>query len=149
MTGSRNTRRRIIVATLIAGTLDILAAVGMTLSRGGDIFRMLRSVASGPFPGAGKWGAAGASAGLAVHFAIMAVMAAIFILAANRVPTLKRQWLLWGLLYGVGTYIVMNLILVPWRFGLPLPATAMQIVPQFLFHLFLVGLPIAWVARKA
>lgn len=149
MAGGWNTRRRIIVATLIAGSLDILAAIGMTLYAGRQIEAMLRYVGSGVYPAAAKMGATGASIGLAVHFALMAVMATIFIVAADRIPALKRQWLLWGLLYGIGTYIVMNLIAVPWRFGSPLPDTAMRIVPQLLFHLLLVGVPIAWVARRA
>ncbi|MDF7774629.1 hypothetical protein P1X14_05170 [Sphingomonas sp. AOB5] len=149
MAGGWSTGRRIIVSTLIAGTLDILAAIGMTLNKGRDVEAMLRFVASGPFPGATKWGAQGASLGLAVHFTLMAIMAAIFVLAADRIPALKRQWLLWGLLYGLGTYVVMNLIVVPARFGMPLPSTPVQIVPQLLCHLLLVGLPIAWVARKA
>ncbi|NML06383.1 hypothetical protein [Sphingomonas sp. G-3-2-10] len=148
MAGSWSTRRRIIVATLIAGTLDILAAIGMTLSKGREIDAMLRYVGSGVWPDAAKLQATGASAGLAVHYGLMAIMAAVFVLAANLIPALKRQWLLWGLLYGLATYVAMNLVAVPLRFGTPLPHSAMQIVPQLLFHLFLVGVPIAWVARK-
>lgn len=145
---ARKLARPILTATLIAGTLDILAAITMTLLNGRDTMAMLRTVASGPFPGASGWGTGGSLLGLAVHFALMAIMAAIFVLAAARIRALWQNPLLWGFLYGVGTYVVMNLIVVPWRFGIPLPSTFMAIAPQLAFHIVLVGIPIALVAAK-
>ena len=142
------TSRRILTATAIAGTLDILAAIGLTLYYGRSIPKMLTGVASGPFPGAKNWGDAAAAAGLAVHFALMAIMAAVFVLAADRMPALKRQPVLWGVLYGLATYVVMNLIVVPWRFGIPFPPSTASIVTQLFCHIVLVGVPIALVARK-
>lgn len=68
----------IATATAIAGTLDILAAIGLTLFYGRtSVGGTLRGVASGPLPDAPHWGAAGAAAGLIVHFALMAIMAAV------------------------------------------------------------------------
>jgi hypothetical protein len=148
MAGTWTTGRRIAVATLIAGTLDILAAIGFTLYFGRDVLKMLRSVASGPIPSAVEWGAAGSITGLAVHFALMAIMAAAFVLAADRWPALKRQALLWGVAYGLVTYVVMNLLVVPIRFGAPLPTEFGAIARQLFCHIVLVGIPIALVARK-
>ncbi|MEG3179871.1 hypothetical protein [Sphingomonas sp. LT1P40] len=141
------TARRIGVATLVAGTLDILAAMGLTLFYGRPVDAMLRYVASGPFPGATGWGASGAILGLAVHFALMAVMAAAFVLAANRMPRLKAHPIPWGTIYGLVTYIEMNLIVVPLRFGI-FPSTALGIGTQLAFHIVLVGIPIALIARR-
>ena len=76
--------RPILVATLTAGTLDILAAVILSLIYGHGPMVMLRGVASGPFPDAGGWGTGGSALGLLVHFALMAIMVTIFILAAAR-----------------------------------------------------------------
>lgn len=56
---------RIAVATLVAGSLDILAAITLTLLFGRHIPDMLRYVASGPFPAATGWGAGGAALGSA------------------------------------------------------------------------------------
>jgi hypothetical protein len=78
----------------------------------------------------------------------MAIMAAIFILAAARIRALWQNPLLWGFLYGLGTYVVMNLIVVPLRFGIPLPSTVSAIGPQLAFHIVLVGIPIALVAAR-
>ena len=56
--------RPIAIATLISGSLDILFAMILTVTRGGEIGNMLRSVASGPFPAAADMGTAGAVLGL-------------------------------------------------------------------------------------
>ncbi len=145
---ARSPARPILVATLVAGTLDILAAITMTLLYGRDPMGMLRYVGSGPFPGATDMGTAGSLLGLAVHFALMAIMAAVFVLAAGRIRALWQKPVLWGALYGVATYVVMNLLVVPWRFDRPLPSRLETIGPQLAFHVFLVGIPIALVAAK-
>jgi hypothetical protein len=67
--------RPIAIATLISGSLDILFAMILTVAVGREDGNMLRYVASGPFPAATGMGVAGAILGLAVHFALMAIMA--------------------------------------------------------------------------
>lgn len=140
--------RRIALATLVAGTLDILAAVILTLLYGREPAAMLRYVASGPFPPATGWGGAGAVLGLAVHFALMAIMAAAYVFAADREPALRSSPVKWGVLYGLVTYVAMNLIIVPLRFGTPLPPSAMAFATQLFCHIVLVGLPIAFIAAR-
>ena len=142
-----STAKRIAVATLVAGTLDILAAIGMTLGYGRKVDAMLRYVASGPFPDAPQWGAQGAVLGLAVHFTLMAIMATIFVLAANRRPQLRARPIYWGVAYGLATYVAMNLLVVPLRFG-AFPTNPIGIASQILFHILLVGVPIALIARR-
>ena len=82
--------RPIAIATAVSGSLDILWAMILTLSFGRHVPDMLRFVASGPFPQATEWGAPGAVLGLLVHFTLMAVMATIFVVAAQRSPS--RRW---------------------------------------------------------
>ncbi|MET0307970.1 MAG: hypothetical protein ABW023_04620 [Sphingomonas sp.] len=144
-----NAVARIGAATLIAGTLDILAAAGLALIGGRMPDRMLRSVASGPFPEASHWGWSGALLGLAVHFAIMAVMATCFVLAADRIHALKRHPLVFGSLYGVATWAAMNLVVLPlrWPALFPDPAPA-AIGTQLACHILLVGIPIALIAAR-
>ena len=88
---SRSVAKPIIIATLVCGTLDILFAVILTLSRGKDPAAMLRFVGSGPFPQATAMGAAGSVLGLLVHFTLMAIMVAVFVLAARSRPALVDQ----------------------------------------------------------
>ena len=140
--------RPILLATAVAGTLDILFAAMLTLLYGREPSAMLRSVASGPFPPATDWGAPGAILGLIVHFTLMAIMATVFVLAARRLPTLvDRPWLA-GVGYGLITYVVMNWIVVPLRFGAPLPPKPMAIATQLFAHVVLVGIPFALIAAR-
>ena len=135
-------------ATLVCGSLDILFATMLTLLRSKEPAAMLRFVASGPFPAATEWGAAGSLLGLAVHYTLMAIMVDIFILAARRVPALTDSPLLWGLIYGLVTYGVMNLIVVPLRFPAAWPPKALSIGTQLFAHIVLVGIPTSLIARR-
>ena len=138
----------IALATLVAGTLDILFAVILTLYFGREPGDMLRYVASGPFPPATEWETAGALLGLVVHFTLMAIMATAFVLAVRRYPAMLSSPLKWGLVYGLITYVVMNWIVVPLRFDTPLPPKPISIATQLFAHIVLVGLPIAWITAK-
>jgi hypothetical protein len=135
--------RPIVWATLVAGTLDILFAFIIA----GAVEPVLRTVASGPLGDAIADGALGAPLGLLVHFAIMAVMAAAWILAASLLPPLAQHWLVAGLLYGVVLWIVMYWIVMPLRWdSYTTPHEPMAIARQLFAHCVLVGLPIAWFA---
>ena len=141
--------KRILAATAIAGTLDIGAAMVLAVTNGGTVAGMLRSVASGPFSGAKEWGVTGAALGLATHFVLMGVMAAVFVLATDRIAALRRQPLLWGALYGTGLWVVMYFLVLPARFGAALPHEPKAIAVQLFCHIVLVGIPIAAAARRA
>lgn len=141
--------RTIATATLVAGTLDILFAMILTVWYGREIGSMLRYVGSGPIPAAVDMGTAGAALGLLTHFALMAIMAAAFVLAARHWPVLLQKPVQWGLVYGLATYVAMNLLIVPLRFGTPLPPKTISIVTQLFAHIVLVGLPIAQIAARS
>jgi hypothetical protein len=140
--------RTIAAATLVAGTLDILFAMILTLWYGREIGGMLRYVGSGPIPAAVDMGSAGAALGLLTHFTLMAIMAAAYVLAARQWPALVQKPVQWGLVYAFITYVAMNLVVVPLRFGTPLPPKTISIATQSFAHIFLVGLPIALIAAR-
>ncbi|MBW8843018.1 MAG: hypothetical protein JF608_14700 [Sphingomonadales bacterium] len=142
------TGRKIVMATLVAGTLDILSACVYTLIAGRAPIDMLKGLASAIMgDGAVKGGSGVALVGLLLHFAIMTVMVAFFILAAARLPILKSRWLIAGAVYGIGLWAVMSLIVLPLRFGWH-PFTPLGLAEQFFSHIVLVGIPIAWFARR-
>jgi hypothetical protein len=143
----RSIWKPIAVATLVCGMLDILLAIILTLLRGKEPAAMLRYVASGPFPGATEYGAVGALLGLVVHFTLMAVMVAVFVLAARSRPALLDRPLLWGFVYGLITYVVLDLIVVPLRFPAAWPPQPLSIATQLFAHIVLVGWPTALIAR--
>jgi hypothetical protein len=153
-------RHAIFKATLVAGTLDIFSAFLFAGIAGMGASSVLQFVASGPFgdvamgPPSWLW----AIVGLAIHFAIMACMAAAYMLAAQRIPLLVRSPLLAGLIYGLLLWIVMYWIVRPIRWPeLWLPdmyATksmgeiAWSIGNQLFSHCILVGQPIAIIAAR-
>lgn len=140
--------RPILIATLVCGTLDILLAMILTITRGRQIPDMLRYVASGPFPQATEWGAGGAALGLAVHFGLMAVMVAALVLTVRSWPGLLDTPWRTAILFGLVTYFIMNWAVVPLRFHTPLPPKALTIATQLFAHIVLVGLPSVFIARR-
>lgn len=141
--------RRILIATAIAGTLDITAAMILSLLRNGTVFPMLRSIASGLFGDAKWWGVPGAILGLGIHYVMMLVIAGVFVLAAALIPALKRHPLFFGTFYGDSVWMVMYFLVIPMRFNAPLPQDLGDIATQLFCHIVLVGIPIAYVARRA
>lgn len=141
--------RRVAIATLIAGTLDIGWAMILTAIYGRTIPNMLRYVASGPFPMATDMGAAGAALGLFVHYGLMAIMAALFMVMFDCQAGWRKRPYVWGLLFGVGSYFAMNWVVVPLRFDVSLPPKPLSIASQLFAHLVLVGLTFAWVADRS
>jgi membrane associated rhomboid family serine protease len=141
--------RPIALATAVAGALDILFAMILTLIFGREIGDMLRGVASGPFPGATDMGTGGAILGLLVHFTLMGIMATIYVLVARRIPDMLRSPIKWGVIYGLITYVAMNLIVIPLRFHPPFPPKTLSIVTQLFAHIVLVGLPFALITARS
>ena len=140
--------RPIGLATALSGSLDILLAMGLTVVYGRHIPDMLRYVASGPFPAATDMGGAGAILGLLVHFGLMAIMATAFMATVRGRPSLlKRIWLT-GIAFGLISYLIMNWLVVPIRFGTPLPPKPVSIATQLFAHIVLVGLMFAAIARR-
>ena len=138
----------IVLATAVSGTLDIVFALVLTLLYGRDPANMLRYVASGPFPRAEEMGATGAALGLLVHFTLMAVIVTMFVLAAGRVRDLTRAPLKWGVLYGLVTYVVINLLVVPLRFPAAFPPRPLSVATQLFAHVGIVGIPIALITAR-
>ena len=139
----------IAIATLVAGTLDILSAFVFAGLAGMSSLAVLAFVASGPFGAAPTPTAGWAMVGLLVHYAIMACMAAGFLIAARRLPLLTRRPVAAGLLSGLLLWGLWYWIVRPLRWPeMPLPHTAKGIAEQLFSHCILVGLPIALVARR-
>lgn len=141
--------RKIAQATALAGLLDIAAAALLAAKDGRSPARMLRGLASGPFPDALHWGMAGAATGLVVHFAIMAMMATVFMLAWQRIAFVRAWPLSSGAAYGLLLWGVMYWVVLPARWPDLFHARAMSDVATQLFcHVALVGLPMGLVARR-
>jgi hypothetical protein len=142
----------LLVGAFVAGTLDILYAIGFSYFRSGvSPARVLRYVASGALGSEALKGGAGTAAlGLGFHFLIAFLATAVFFGAAAMVPKLVERPVVTGALYGIVVYVVMNYVVVPLsRIG-PRPAPpAIVWTTGVLVHMFLIGVPIALAARRA
>lgn len=141
----------ILLATAAAGTLDITdACVYWAITKGVAPERIFQSVASGLLGKAAfKGGAQTAALGLALHFAIMAVMVAVYVLASRRLGVLTRRPVLMGIAYGAATYVVMNHVVLPLsQVGPRGPFVLPSFINGLAAHLFLVGLTIALIVSS-
>lgn len=145
--GKATLARATLLATLAAGTLDIGAAILLNLGVGPRV--VLQSVAGGWLGRAtyqGGWPTA--LLGLASHFGIMLGIAAIYMALAARLPALRSRWLAAGVLWGVAVWLVMSQVVVPLSAS-TLPAPDLPAIVQGLIvHVLMVGLPMAWIARR-
>jgi uncharacterized membrane protein YagU involved in acid resistance len=141
----------ILVGGAIAGALDITYAIVFSAYRGVAPMRVLQSVASGLLGRAAfDGGVPVAALGLCLHFLIAFTIAAIFYLASRRLPFLTRRPVVSGILYGIGVYAVMNLVVLPLSAYPPRKSFPLiVIVTGLLVHMFFIGLPIALATRKA
>lgn len=139
--------RATLTAGLIAGALDITAAVVENLKYPAQT--IFQSVASGWLGAATyKGGWSTAALGLVSHFGIMFVIAAIYMTLASRLDLLRRQWIAAGVVWGCAVWVGMTYVVVPLSAAtLHAPDTA-AIIKGLLTHVFMVGLPMAFIARK-
>ncbi|HEX2224595.1 MAG TPA: hypothetical protein VHN15_10350, partial [Thermoanaerobaculia bacterium] len=106
--------RAILWAGLIAGVLDITAAVIQWMLRGVPPVRVLQAIASGVLGGAAFEGGAGSGGlGLFLHFVIAIGAAAVYFAASRAIPFLLRQPVLGGTLYGAAVHAFMQFVVLP------------------------------------
>jgi hypothetical protein len=146
--------RAIVGGGLLAGAVDItFACVASALLRGATPIRVGQSVASGLLgrDAALAGGIPTGILGLALHFIMVIIMAAVYYVAAKRIPLLVKHAVPCGIAYGLGLYLVMNYVVLPLsaigRHGGNGPLYV--VIPEILVHMFGVGLIIALFTRRA
>ncbi len=141
--------KAVVYATLVAGTLDLLDASVFFGLHGIPLLAIYQSIAAGLLGSRSFTGGAGtATLGIVLHYAIMAVMAIVYIFAARRIGLLADRPILCGAIYGLLLYIVMNAIVLPLSAMPPKAFPNGIVLANGLFaHIVLVGIPIALFAR--
>jgi len=142
----------IFLSGLIAGTLDILAAViiyAVVLEKTTAI-KILQSIASGVFKKeAYTGGPQMAWYGLGLHYLIALIFAWFYFIIYPYLPFLKKNVILSGILYGILVWIIMNLIVLPIAFPLlPEKHFDFPLLLSILILIVCIGLPIASITRK-
>lgn len=139
--------RAAVFAGLAGGAADILTA--FVIYRPATPVQILQSVASGLLGAAAfQGGTTSAATGLAAHFLIAIIFAALFVIAAAMAPVLLRRPLLSGLTLGVGVYGVMNAIVVPLSLAPNRPAPPPDMIALGLLAHAFFGVALAYVAAR-
>ncbi len=147
MLTSISTPMAILLGGFVTGTLDIGAAA---LINGRNPLAVLMFVASGLLGKSAFQGGLGTAAlGMVLQWLMSLVIAAVFVLAANRLPLLKQHWIVAGLAYGVGIFVVMNYVVVPLSEVARLPQFTAWTFAGNLLAMLGFGLMVAFFARAA
>jgi len=137
-----------VFGALTAGTLELFDVLVFYSARGSQPIRIIQAIASGLIgirAFMGGW--VSALLGVGLHYFIAGFIVAVFAVASTRWPDLRRRPLLWGPVYGIGVYLVMNFIVVPLSFAIPGHKTLPVVVNGLLTHILGVGLPTALFTR--
>jgi hypothetical protein len=136
---------------LIAGTLDILAAIvvyAIILDKATAV-QILQGIASGVFGReAYTGGTAMALTGIVFHYLIAMAFTAAYFLLYPYLPFLHKQPLLSGLLYGVVVWVIMNLVVLPLSAYRMAPIRLGPALLGMSILIVMIGLPIALMAAK-
>ena len=136
-------------ATLLVGTLDISDAFIFYGLRGVTPTRILQGIASGVLGRAAfAMGHRSALLGLFFHFFIAFSATTVFLLASRKLPLAHHPWL-YGTLFGVALYIVMNYIVLPLsRIGLRPTPPLIPLINGVAALIVCIGIPLALIARR-
>lgn len=144
-----NATKAILAGGLAGGAGDLAFAIAWAGINGMAPQKLLQVIASGWFGQAafdGGWNTA--AIGIASHFGIALVVAALFSALARRVPALLERPLVSGIALGVATFLVMRLVVLPLSaFPFPVKFLTLGAGLDLLSHMFLFGTPIAFARR--
>ena len=145
------TTRLVVLAGAAGATCDIVYAFVYYGWKGASPERILQTVASGWLGKAsfeGGW--TSAALGLASHYAIVIVAAALFHAVARRWAWLRDEPITTGLIYGLAIYAFMNFVVLPLSaYPYPLRFPLLTTATGLLVHMVGVGLSISLITRRA
>jgi hypothetical protein len=136
---------------LISGTLDITESIIFNAFRHITPTMIFQYIASGLIDGASfELGLASVALGIVLHYLIALTWTAIFFVASRRLAVLTRRPVTAGLLYGLGVYLFMNLLVLPMS-RIPRSEAAMTLpsrISGILAVTFCIGLTISLLVRR-
>ncbi len=141
----------IIYGGLVVGILDgLFALIFYGLILGVKPIRIFQSVAAGLLGRASyEGGIRTFLLGILLHFVVATCIAAVYYAASLRLPVLIHRAVVCGLIYGLIAYLVMNYVVIPLSAIGSRPFSLRLFLPPFIAHAFLVGLPVALLARRS
>lgn len=140
----------IVIAGLLAGTLDGLAAALLFIIRTGkNPLAVFRFIASGVFgQDALSGGVLMATMGIFFHYVIAAGWTIIFFMAYSRLTILLKNWIVSGIVYGLFVWLIMNLVVLPLSRVPAVSMTVNGVLIGISVLMVCIGLPISYLAHK-
>ena len=142
----------IFLSGLIAGTLDMLAAITVYafILQKTTAIKILQSIASGLFKkDAYSGGSQMALYGLLLHYFIALTFAWFYFTIYPYFTFIKKNTLVAGILYGIFVWIIMNLVVLPTVFPvLPEKHLDFPLILSILILICCIGIPIASITKK-
>jgi len=146
----RSALRTILIATLVAGTLDITAAIISTILNGREVTKMFQFIASGIFgrETAFAGGTGMTLMGLLFHFCIAFLWSALLFIIYPGLKSFLRYKVLIGVLYGIFVWLVMNKVVLPLSRTPAISPTTKQMIIGCLIIIFCIGIPISLIVDR-
>lgn len=137
-------------AGLVSGILDALAAcIVFYLAKGFNPGQVMQYIASGCFGmGAFAGGSSMIIIGFILHFVIAFAIAAAYFLIFPFIKIMRTQPVISGLLLGIIAWAFMNLLVIPLSLAPKEPFNAVAAIVSIVWHMVLVGLPVALITKK-
>lgn len=149
-TNRSNPFNTIVLAGLIAGTLDITAAcLQYYIKTGKGPGNVLRFVASGVFgTDAFKGGNEAAAWGLVFHYIVAFLFTLFFFWIYPRMKFLSWNKVITGAGYGIFAWLVMNLLVVPLSNAPAIPFVLSKAIVAAAILMVCIGLPISLIVSR-
>ena len=145
-------RRAILLGGLVVGMFDIAYAMIFWAIRAGvSPIRVLQSVAAGVLgrEAAIRGGIPTAILGGFLHFFIATSIVIVYWLASRAWLALVAHPLIYGSIYGIGVWIVMNYVVIPLSATTRGRFNATWDICSIIVHMFLIGVPAALFSKRA
>jgi hypothetical protein len=146
------TGQAVLYGTLAVGVLDGLDAIVFFGLRGVAPTRIFQGIAAGVLGRSAAVGGGLSTAllGLFLHFVVACGIVTTYVIASRSFPSLARRPLLYGPIFGVVAFFVMNLIVIPLSaIGGPVRFTTPVLINGLLIHALAVGPASAIAAARA
>lgn len=149
-TRSSSVTKTIFWSGLVAGLLDSIAGILVYyIYFDLDPLQVLQFIASGIYgPTAINGGAYMVLVGFFFHFVIAYACALIYFYLYRKMVVLRNYRILSGLVFGLGIWLVMNLLILPITNIPKSPFDSGLAAIGIIWHMVLVGLPIALITEK-
>ena len=139
--------RVIFFSAFLVGTLDIAAAIALSLLSGANPLTMLRFIASGVFgleAFTGGW--LYSLYGLAFHYFIALIWTLIFFNLSRWIPVTRRYRIASGILFGIVVWLAMNFIVLPLSNTPALPFDFRSAITGGFVLIVAIGIPLGYLS---